>query len=170
MSYCDLLERMMQKDTDAFLELTDRYGWALYSEIRKKYTNPDTADNIYDETLQQFYRSLQNPSCEDPMEALLCAFAEKIGATRGIPTAPVNKEVLDDIQPPDIRLQQTKAENRVTARKRKTSIWFKLAMILVLVGFAAVIWIGVGLMMEAGILPYYDLGYTWFASIGANWL
>lgn len=46
MSYCDLLERMMQKDTDAFLELTDRYGWALYSEIRKKYPNQETADKI----------------------------------------------------------------------------------------------------------------------------
>ncbi len=170
MSYCDLLERMMQKDTDAFLELTDRYGWALYSDIRKKYPNRETADRIYDETMQQFYRSLQNPACEDPMEALLCAFAEKIGAAKGVPAAPENTELQDDIQPLAIRLQPSKADIRATARKRKNSIWFKLAMVLVIAGFAAVIWIGVGLMMEAGMLPYYDLGYTWFASIAAGWL
>jgi len=39
MSYSNLLERIMQRDTDAFLELTDRYGWALYSFIRRKYPN-----------------------------------------------------------------------------------------------------------------------------------
>ena len=170
MSYCDLLERMMQRDTDAFLELTDRYGWSLYSEIRRKYPNRETADRIYDETMQQFYRSLQNPSCDDPMEALLCAFAEKIGEANGIPGVSCNTGMLDEIQPPAIRLHPTKADIRVTARKGKTSVWFKLAMALVIAGFAAVIWIGIGLLMEAGMLPYYDMGYTWFASIAANWL
>ena len=171
MSYCDLLERMMQKDTDAFLELTDRYGWALYSEIRKKYPNQETADKIYDETMQQFYRCLQNPACEDPMEALLCAFAEKIGASRGISANFLEEAPTDEeIQPPAIQLRQTKAEILAAPRKRKTSIWIKLALLLVLVGFLSVIWIGVGLMMEAGILPYYDLGYTWFAGIAARWL
>lgn len=170
MSYCDLLERMMQKDTDAFLELTDRYGWTLYSEIRKKYPNRETADRIYDETMQQFYRSLQNPDCEDPMEALLCAFAEKVGAANGITADHANADLQDALQPPAIRFQPTKADKRVTARKRKHSFWFKLAMVLVVVGFSAVIWIGMGLLMEAGMLPYYDLGYSWFASIAADWL
>ena len=78
--------------------------------------------------------------------------------------------MLDEIQPPAIRLQPTKADIRVTARKGKTSVWLKLAMALVIAGFAAVIWIGIGLLMEAGMLPYYDMGYTWFASIAANWL
>ena len=170
MSYCDLLERMMQKDPDAFLEMTERYGWALYSDIRKKYSNQETADKIYDETMQLFYRSLQNPACEDPVEALLCTLAEKIGAAQNITAVRENGMLLDPVQPPDVQLKQTKADIRVSSGKRKRSIWFKLAMLLVLTGFAAVIWIGVGLMMEAGILPYYDLGYTWFASIAANWL
>lgn len=171
MSYCDLLERMMQKDTDAFLELTDRYGWALYSEIRKKYPNKEAADKIYDETMQLVYRCLQNPVWEDPMEALLCAFAEKIGEGKGLSTASFETmEVDEDLQPPVIRLQQTKADIRVTSQKRKTSIWFKMAMVLVLAGFAAVIWICVGLLMEAGMLPYYDLGYTWFSGIAGRWI
>ena len=170
MSYCDLLERMMQRDTDAFLELTDRYGWALYSEIRKKYPNQEVADRIYDETMQQIYRSLQNPSCEDPMEALLCAFAEKIGAAQGIPSASEEAQLPEDLQPPAISLQPTKADIRADSIKPKRSIWWNLALSLAGFGFAAVIWIGVGLLMEAGMLPYYDLGYTWFASFFANWL
>jgi len=32
-----------------------------------------------------------------------------------------------------------------------------------------VIWIGVGLLMEAGVLPYYDLGYSWFSRIVGFW-
>lgn len=39
MSYNDLLQQMMQRDSDAFWEFTDRYGWTLYSSIRKKYAN-----------------------------------------------------------------------------------------------------------------------------------
>lgn len=171
MSYCDLLERMMQRDTDAFLEMTDRYGWALYSEIRKKYPNKEVADRIYDETMQQFYRCMQNPACEDPMEALLCAFAEKIGERNGQQTDFLDDPLTDeDFQPPVLQLQQTKADLRVTPVKKKSSFWLKLAFFLVALGFASVIWIGVGLLMEAGILPYYDLGYSWFAQIAASWI
>ena len=169
MSYCDLLERMMQKDTDAFLEMTDRYGWALYSEIRKKYQNKETADRIYDETMQLLYRGLQNPCCEDPMEAMLCVLAETIGRNQ-CPDGLGSWEPEEDMQPPSLQPPQTKADLRAAPRKRKTSFWFKFATALVAVGFAAVIWIGVGLLMEAGILPYYDLGYTWFASIAARWI
>ena len=168
MSYCDLLERMMQKDTDAFLEMTDRYGWALYSEIRKKYRNQETADKIYDETMQLLYRSLQNPACEDPMEAMLCALAETIG--RNQIQDGFGSVTEEDIQPPAVQLPQTKADFRAVPRKRKTGFWFRFAMVLVAAGFAAVIWIGIGLLMEAGILPYYDLGYTWFAAIAARWI
>jgi len=169
MSYCDLLERMMQKDTEAFLEMTDRYGWALYSEIRRKYPNKADADRIYDETMQYFYRCMQNPACEDPMEAVLCAFADKIAEKQGLRADPFAKLEPDEMmQPPSLQLRQTKADIRVTARKRKGRFWFRLGMFLVLAGFAAVLWIGLGLMMEAGMIPYYDLGYTWFSAIAAR--
>jgi len=171
MGYCDLLERMMQKDTDAFLEMTDRYGWSLYSAIRKKYPNKEIADRIYDETMQLMYRSLQDPGCEDPMEAILCALAETIGRKQGLdPDLFAKGEPAADLQPPAVQIPRTKADLRAAPRKQKTSFWFKCAMILVALGFAAVIWIGTGLLMEAGLLPYYDLGYTWFAAMAAHWL
>jgi hypothetical protein len=78
MSYSNLLERMKQRDTDAFLEFTDRYGWALYSSIRKKHPNKVDADKVYHETMQQLWSCLQNGEFSDPMEAILCVMADQI--------------------------------------------------------------------------------------------
>lgn len=55
MSYTDLLERIQRNDSNAFLDLTDRYGWAVYSAIREKYPDKETAANIYNETMNSFY-------------------------------------------------------------------------------------------------------------------
>lgn len=168
MSYCDLLERMMQKDSDAFLEMTDRYGWALYSEIRKKHPDKAEADRIYDETMQQFYRSLQNPACDDPMEALLCAFAAQISGKKGVSadflTMP---DPLDDIQPPPVQVPAATVFDPVNHRK-KNRFWYRMAVLVLLFGTAAVIWMGIGLMMVMEIIPYYDLGYAWFFSLVTN--
>ena len=171
MSYCDLLERMMQKDTDAFLEMTDRYGWALYSDIRKKYPNKADADRIYDETMQYFYRCMQNPNCEDPVEALLCAFADKIAEKQGFSADYLNvQKPPEGLNPPVVQLKQNETAVPVIKRKRKGNIWLRLCLTLVCIGFAAVVWIGIGLMMEAGILPYYDLGYSWFFMLVSRWI
>lgn len=171
MGYGDLLERMMQRDTEAFLELTDRYGWMLYSEIRRKVPGKAEADRVYDETMRQFYGSLQNSACEDPIEAMLCAFADKIAETQGITYTPFIPKLAEyAIQPPAVQVPVLEEEPEKTAPKRKGRFWRRLGWFLALVGFAAVVWVGVGLMMEAGILPYYDLGYSWVSSIAANWL
>ena len=120
MSYCDLLERMMQKDTDAFLEMTDRYGWALYSDIRKKYPNKADADRIYDETMQYFYHCMQNPNCEDPMEALLCAWAEYVSGKKGF-----LREMLQDDQleaPPAVQAHRLMQSHFDLPEKRQNRI------------------------------------------------
>lgn len=171
MSYSNLLERLMQRDTDAFLEMTDRYGWTLYQEIRKKYPNKADADRIYDETMQYFYRSMQNPVCEDPVEALLCAMADKIAQMQGLrPDYSSNPELLHNQEPPAVQVSPSYADVRVEAEKRKRGFWFRTGMLVVILGFLAVIWVTVGLMMEAGILPYVDLGYSWFSDLAARWL
>lgn len=171
MSYCDLLERMMQKDTDAFLEMTDRYGWTLYSEIRKKYPNKAEADRIYNETMQYVYSCMQNPACEDPMEAILYAFAAKIAEKGGLREDPFSRMNPDALtQPPSVCLHMSKEDTLEATGKKKGRFWFRLGMILVLLGFLAVIWIGLGLMMEAGLIPYCDLGYTWFAALAEKWI
>ncbi len=166
MNYCDLLERMMHRDTAAFLEMTDQYGWALYCAIRNKVPNKVDADKIYDETMQRFYRCLQNPDSEDPLEALLCGFAEGISGRQGICSdLHVKSDGAVDLQPPPVQCPMNHEMDMVKTRKRKGRFWFKLCMCLVSVGFLAVIWIGLGLMMEAGLIPYFDLGYSWFSHI-----
>lgn len=165
MSYCDLLERMMQKDTDAFLEMTNRYGWGLYSAIRKKYPNKADVDRIYDETMQYLFRCMQNPACEDPMEAILCAVADMIAEKNTLP-ADLSVRIGED----EDRHPNAPKDPRGTTGKRKGRFWFRLGMIFVVFGFAAVIWIGMGLLMEAGILPYYDLGFSWFAALAGRWI
>lgn len=169
MSYCDLLERMMQKDTDAFLEMTDNYGWALYSEIRKKIPKKADADRIYDETMQQFYRCLQNSACDDPMEALLYAFADKISKEQGLrgdclTTYDVN------IQPPVLQIPYIHEADEGKRKKKKGHGWLRLGLALLMISFLAVLWTGLGLMMEAGLIPYVDLGYTWFSSFAGRWI
>ena len=78
MSYSDLLDRMKENDPGAFLELTDRYGWPLYAFIRRKYSDNGAAEKLYNDTMNRFYHSLSDSSAEDPLEALLLAFADQL--------------------------------------------------------------------------------------------
>lgn len=39
--------------------------------------------------------------------------------------------------------------------------WVALLIVLIVIGVAA-LWIGAGFAMTGGILPYFDLGYSWF--------
>ena len=171
MSYSDLLDRMMHQDTDAFLEMTDRYGWALYSAIRKVHPDKEDADKIYQETMQQFYRCLQNPDCEDPMEALLAAWADHIAYRKGLRMVISDAEqfVLSD-EPPAVKARRLVQPQSPLPEKRKN--WFVgiIGAVLLLIVLTASVWVIVGFLMETGVLPYLDLGYTWFCSLIEQWL
>ena len=39
--------------------------------------------------------------------------------------------------------------------------WVALLIVLIVIGVVA-LWIGAGFAMTGGILPYFDLGYSWF--------
>jgi len=158
MSYSDLLDRMKNRDTEAFLEMTDRYGWAVYSAIREKHADHDEADRIYQETMNGFYHSLLNPAAEDPLEALLCTFADQISDK--IPDSlPPERE--KENQPPKIRLYDEPQPVSASAGK-KHGFWYGLGILLVLVAIAAVLWCMAGLLMDMQVIPYCDLGYSWF--------
>jgi len=156
MSYSDLLNRMMEKDTDAFLELTDCYGWALYSEIRKKHSDKTVADRIYNETMNRFYHCLQNSSCDDPVEALLCEFAEQISA--GSVSNNIVSAAMDEA-PPHIQLHHAPKE---TVAKNRISFWTILGILLVFAGISVTIWIIAGFLMVMQAIPFVDLGHSWF--------
>lgn len=161
MSYSDLLERIKRNDTGAFVEMTDRYGWSVYSAVRKKYADPVMAEKVYNEAMNAFYRGLANSTAEDPVEALLCTFADHISVERlGTQTA----ETAPTYAPPKIQLDTAQDPVNASAPvvRKKHGFWYKLGVLLVLVAIAAVLWCLAGLLMDMNIIPYIDLGYSWF--------
>lgn len=159
----DLLDRMQSKDAQAFLELTNRYGWSVYSAILSKHKNPAVADQIYNETMNAFYHSLADSPTEDPIEALLCGFAGLI--------SPENLNFEQTIlqnpdAPPTVQLCQKPVLSgqpfRPTAKWR--GFRYFLGNLMITMAIAAVLWYMAALLMELGLIPPNDLGYSWFAS------
>lgn len=168
MDYSDLLERMMHRDTDAFLEMTDRYGWTLYNAIRRKYPDKMEADRIYNETMQQFYCSLQNPNCEDPLEALLCAWAEYVSGKKGFLSEMLGDGAMEE--PPAIQARRLKDPFMELPEKRRPKFRSFIGVMIVVAVMCACCWIFIGFLMERGVIPFYDFGYSWFCSQVENWL
>ena len=173
MSYSDLLDRMRERDTDAFLEMTDRYGWALYASIRRKNPDKVVADRIYSETMNEFYRVLQNPACDDPVEALLFAFSDNIS----VPANPVGQhgsDMTDDPmsgEPPKIVPSENIIEEQMMTQKnpRKSHLLTSIGFVLVTAGIFFMLWVILGLLMSLEIIPAVDLGYAWFNANIARW-
>ena len=76
-----LFNKIKRKDSGSFNLLTETYGWKLYSYIRRNVTDRETADRIFNDTLARFHASAQNYDCEDPIEAMLCLYADEIAKT-----------------------------------------------------------------------------------------
>lgn len=163
MSYSNLLERIRERDTEAFLELTDRYGWALYNSIRKKHPDKADADKVYHETMQQLWTALQNREYEDPMEAILCTWADQIAVKRS-----PRKELAEifapdpDEKPPLLHIRHQEEPEEVFQAKRSRPFVRFLGVLLLTVLVAFCAWLVVGCLMQYGIISYVDLGYSWF--------
>ena len=160
MSYVDLLERIQSNDPGAFLEMTERYGWAVYSSIRNKYPDQAVADRVYDETMNAFFNRLSNSSAEDPLEALLCAFADHVSADQCGFTGTASQSAGT---PPQIRLHPQEQPFRTTEAYSKGKKFGGIALIILLwIILLVLVWFTVGVMMAMEYIPFYDLGYSWF--------
>ena len=166
MSYSNLLERMMQRDTEAFLEFTDRYGWALYSSIRRKHPSKSDADKVYHETLQQLWSALQNEQYDDPMEAILCVWADQIALKRS-PRKELAEIFMPDAEekPPVVHIRRSEQAETGIPRKRRNGIWSILGLFALFLIFTFSVWVIIGFLMEQGTLAYVDLGYSWFCRL-----
>lgn len=165
MSYSDLLQRMMHRDTDAFLEFTDRYGWALYSSIRRKHPNKVDADKVYHETMQQLWSCLQNQQYDDPMEAILCVMADQITLKRE-PRKDLREifQIDEEDQPPVLHIRSAEPVENVVPTRRKHPFWRNLGILVLLIVFVFSIWLIAGFLMANDMIPYVDLGYSWFCT------
>ena len=140
----DLLTKLMHRDTDAFLKMTDIYSWAVYSQIRKKVSDPEAADALFQKTMDGFYRSLHESQTEDPLEAMLLVYADSV------------IEKYEDGCGKDI-VQSIKVVDKPVKR---CSGGF--ATIFLLACIVIVLWVIAGLLMGLNLIPAVDLGYTWF--------
>lgn len=160
MHYSDLLDRMKRNDSDAFLEMTDRYGWAVYSAIRQRCTDQETAEKLYNETMNGFYYALADSDAEDPLEALLYVFANGIS-----PEESSFKQNIPEswASVPEIQLSQAQAASQksIVSKKKQHGFWDILLVILMLILLIGCLWIIVGFLMKMNYIPYFDLGYSW---------
>ena len=160
MSYMDLLERMQSRDPEAFLEMTDRYGWAVYSTIRQKCSDRSVADRIYEETMNSFYHQLSRSTTGDPLEALLCAFADRVTPDDSDFSGAANP--FRDT-PPQIQMNPQELPcQRGSANSGGKRFWTVAVILLLLIILLALLWITAGVMMAMDYIPFYDLGYSWF--------
>lgn len=136
--------KLMRRDTEAFLKMTDKYSWPVYSKIRKKVSDPEVADALFQKTMDGFYRSLHESQTDDPLEAMLLVYADSIiekhegGCGEGI-------------------VYSTKAADKPAKRGSGG-----LVTVFLLLCIAAVLWVIAGLLMDMNLIPAVDLGYAWF--------
>ena len=74
----DLLNRLMRHDMDAYLEMTDKYSWSVYSLIKSRISDKNKAELIYNETMNGFFQGLSGTKGNDALEALLLMYADKV--------------------------------------------------------------------------------------------
>ena len=166
MSYSDLLLRMKMHDADAFLDMTNSYGWSLYSYIRKKYPDKRQADKVYQETMQRFWFCLQSDEFEDPMEALLCAFSDQISVDVEREAAVHETQTTNlEENPPAVRIASSIQKKNDAPKQHSNLLGSILLSFMMLLIFIFCVWIILGFLMEYGVISYMDLGYTWLCNL-----
>ena len=140
-----LLNRMKDRDMVAYHYLTERYGWKLYSYLKTRFKNREQVDAAMNETLRQFYNTVAGS--DDAIEALLLSFADRTCQN----------------------MTQDRTPLAPTGQKKKKgvkigTILYVIAISFLLLCILGSIWVIVGLLMDLGIIPDVDLGYSWFSA------
>lgn len=161
MFHDDLLIRMMHRDVNAFMEMSEKYSWSVYSVIRARISDKNKVESVFNETMNGFYNGLHNSGCEDPMEALLQMYAEKVCQISF--SEPVNDVKLEH---PVYRISEPAASQ---PKKKKGSFLYSICVFFLVLAIIAVIWVILGLLMDMNLIPGYDLGYNWFNSNVLPW-
>lgn len=161
----DLLNRIRKRDVNAYLELTQTYGWKLYSHLRAKFDDRELTDAAFNETLTNFYNAIAGGTGDDAVESLLLAYADqtcqKLKQTSKVPAQSADT--------PKPRLAQEPVEADTKSSGKSSGLGFGLGVGILVLGILAALWVIVGLLMDMNILPELDLGYSWFNTAIAPW-
>lgn len=193
----ELLQKIKDKDREAFMQLMRLYGEKLYSRLLSSLGDRALADAAFKDALVEFYNTLSRSGGEDVVEALLNSYADRAGkqlldsSLQGliIETASEAGAVEAPQQPKKEAPQPEKApepEKRPEAEElpepeKETEeeqgaeperggygpgFWFAIGGLSLAI--LALLWLIAGLMMDLGIIPELDLGYSWLRSV-APW-
>lgn len=156
----DLLNRLMNRDMDAYLEMTDKYSWSVYSLIKSRISDKNKAELIYNETMNGFFQGLSGTKGNDALEALLLLYADKV--------CQANMDESDTAvcRAPESRKRKTEP---VCAEEKKGGFLYHICVWLLILAIVLVIWVILGLLMDMNFIPYYELGYTWFNTNVLPW-
>ena len=156
-----LFDKIKHRDKASFQILTETYGWKLYSYIRKNVDNRELADTIFSETLSRFHHNAEKFDCQDPIEAMLCLYADEIQKTHSSVPAAVpaqNQKVFPE--PPYDAAPAPKKKKKCSVL---AGIFYTICILLLLAAIAVALWFLVGMLVDMEILPKaWDFGYSWF--------
>lgn len=133
-----LQERIRTGDPTAFRDFSDRYGWDVYSSLSQRIRDQEALKAAYTEIMSEVYRNAGAGKLEGDLESALTDAVNRYCG--GHPDKPVAEE-----------------------KPAGAGFWIMLILLLALNGIC--LWLIGGILMEMGILPAFDLGYSWLKSI-----
>lgn len=176
MEQTELLQKIQKGDQEAFRALFNAYAEPTYHTLFKKCGNKTTARMLLKRVFQDVYVSLKQQEDADPTALWLNALAnwqaethlfcrnetEAVwqsmpAAQQAEPSQTQTKAQPTQPQPERVLPREPFTQPVPTKRKGRAAL-----LLLLLAMTACVLWVLAGLMMEAQMLPYIDLGYRWF--------
>lgn len=158
----DIWNRIRHRDMGANLELSNEYGWIIYSHIRERLDSPEAVTRAYDAALKMFCDAASESTDGDPLSAMLCAYAD-IACIQESPG-------LSSVPPaPSAKKRQHPRRKRSKGHGFFRTLGFAVCFFVLLAGILAALWVVAGLLMDMGFLPEWDLGYQWFNIHVAPW-
>ena len=186
MSELELLNRVKNKDREAFVEFMHKYGTKLYSKLLAKLGDRHLADAAFKETMIGFYKSLTENEGEDAISALLSGYGEEVSSkiqddyfdaviektADCAENSPISRLKLPVPETKSESIEEAEAEEQDFDEEDYNELsrpaWIFAVCAL---SFCAlvVLWVIIGLLWAMGTLPSFDLGYSWFNSTIAEW-
>lgn len=169
MDTTEMLNRIKTRDFRAYCQLTEDYGWKLYSRIRDRVEDGEKANAAFHETLSSFRGDLTDNDGDDAIEALLFAYAEKVCSRMEHPSGELAESPRSDSETPTEVLRSGREKKAAKRTRQPGGFWFGLCIVLLFMGMMAALWVILGLLMDMNFIPELDLGYSWFNMYIAPW-
>ena len=142
--------RSFRLDPAKYLELSGRYGWKLYSHLSERIEDRQILSEIYEKGMERFCELAETCDDQDALDKFLAEAADY---------------ACEGLKKPEESPNSEKAKSR-----KGSGFGFWLAFTALLLLNLACLWVILGLLMDMGILPEIDLGYSWAQYTVIPWL